>query len=388
MSSGMMMNDRPGDNGGPIGASSVSIGNYKGVMLCNRPFAGASGAAAKQASGTTGAGSFKCGTVETPLGENVKISEHQKMVAKMSKKDSVLSKHKRWLNELQKTKEKLQDEYIASEEKKEAQKEKFMAREAKMRAIVRGTIGPTKHRQEELALMGETADGDEKKVEEKDDGSSTATRVPKLPLVSEPKKSSSKSKMSMPAWAMTEDAAKEVEENKEEEEEEDLMDFVDGLDFDKDIEDLELKVLMDQVRERISKLEDEKGYDEKALNNLLQAEIERAKRAEKGDDLAEDWADIVAEMGGEDEDIKEIAMTAREEEGMKEVHSLKSMKALVAQRKDKLEGGGSSIDPIPENDEATLAPPRIITHTDDDGTRISGKNQVDKLPYLNRNPAV
>jgi hypothetical protein len=306
----------------------------------------------------------------------------------MSKKDSVLSKHKRWLNELQKTKEKLQDEYIASEEKKEAQKEKFMAREAKMRAIVRGTIGPTKHRQEELALMGETADGDEKKVEEKDDGSSTATRVPKLPLVSEPKKSSSKSKMSMPAWAMTEDAAKEVEENKEEEEEEDLMDFVDGLDFDKDIEDLELKVLMDQVRERISKLEDEKGYDEKALNNLLQAEIERAKRAEKGDDLAEDWADIVAEMGGEDEDIKEIAMTAREEEGMKEVHSLKSMKALVAQRKDKLEGGGSSIDPIPENDEATLAPPRIITHTDDDGTRISGKNQVDKLPYLNRNPAV
>ena len=53
-------------------------------MLCNRPFAGASGAAAKQASGTTGAGSFKCGTVETPLGENVKISEHQKMVAKVS----------------------------------------------------------------------------------------------------------------------------------------------------------------------------------------------------------------------------------------------------------------------------------------------------------------
>ena len=58
-------------------------GNYKGVMLCNRPFAGASGAAAKQASGTTSFGSFKCGTVDTPLGENVKISEHQKMVAKV-----------------------------------------------------------------------------------------------------------------------------------------------------------------------------------------------------------------------------------------------------------------------------------------------------------------
>lgn len=37
------------------------------------------------------------------------------MVAKMSKKNSVLSKHRKWLSDLQKTKEKLQEEYLEEE---------------------------------------------------------------------------------------------------------------------------------------------------------------------------------------------------------------------------------------------------------------------------------
>ena len=39
-----MMSERPsGGGGGGGGDAGVSIGNYKGVMLCNRPFAGATG---------------------------------------------------------------------------------------------------------------------------------------------------------------------------------------------------------------------------------------------------------------------------------------------------------------------------------------------------------
>ena len=67
MAEGMMISNRGPSNTdtGPIGSSAaVSIGNYKGVMLCNRPFAGASGAASKQKNPAHG-GSFKCGTVET-----------------------------------------------------------------------------------------------------------------------------------------------------------------------------------------------------------------------------------------------------------------------------------------------------------------------------------
>ena len=41
---GVMMSERPsGGGGGGGGDAGVSIGNYKGVMLCNRPFAGATG---------------------------------------------------------------------------------------------------------------------------------------------------------------------------------------------------------------------------------------------------------------------------------------------------------------------------------------------------------
>ena len=48
---GMMISDRPSAGGPSSGSASgsgsspgVNIGNYKGVMLCNRPFAGVSGA--------------------------------------------------------------------------------------------------------------------------------------------------------------------------------------------------------------------------------------------------------------------------------------------------------------------------------------------------------
>ena len=131
----MMASDGPGDTGGPIGGG-VSIGNYKGVMLCNRPFAGASNAAKAGGAGPTGpGGSFKCGTVEAPWGQGVPISEHQKMVAKMSKKDTVLSKHKKWLVDLQRTKEQLADEYLeVSSKKQEARSKKQEARSKKQEA--------------------------------------------------------------------------------------------------------------------------------------------------------------------------------------------------------------------------------------------------------------
>ena len=119
-----------------------------------------------------------------------------------------------------------------------------------MRAVVRGTIGPTKHRQEELQLMEETkgvGGGEEKKED---------SVVPPLNLA-EPKTSSK------PAWAMTESVAKGVEDKEMEDEEEDLLAFAEGLDYDKYDEDLELKVLMDQVKTRIKELEKDGEMDEK-----------------------------------------------------------------------------------------------------------------------------
>ena len=361
-------------------------------MLCNRPFAGASGAAAKQSSGKT-SGSFKCGTVETPLGENVKISEHQRMVAKMSKKDSVLSKHKKWLADLQKTKEKLQEEYLDEAEKKEEKKEKFMAREAKMRAIVRGTIGPTKHRQEELALLEKTkeikeGEGGEEKKEAEGKG-----RVPALNIAAAKDDADKPSgggrmgieaKKNAPAWALTESEAKEVEDFMEEEEEEELLDFASGLDFEKYADDLEVKVLIDQIKERVDILESEKLQDDKALRDLINSELEKARAAERmaSGEAEADYKHADEDEASEADIFKEIAMSAREKEGMGEVHSVKSLQALVSSRADKLAsdaGGGLG---------TALSPPKIVTHKVDGGSRLNEKDNIAKLPYLNRNPAV
>ncbi len=51
--------------------SNVGIGNYKGVMLCNRPFGGSAVAPAAAKPDTR---SFHAGVVPTDVGQNVSIS--------------------------------------------------------------------------------------------------------------------------------------------------------------------------------------------------------------------------------------------------------------------------------------------------------------------------
>ncbi len=59
--------------------------------------------------------------VPIPIGSNVAISAKEKQI-KRPKKDSVLVKHKKWLSDLQKTKERLEEQYIDDLRKKEEEK--------------------------------------------------------------------------------------------------------------------------------------------------------------------------------------------------------------------------------------------------------------------------
>ena len=122
----------------PNGASGVSIGNYKGVMLCNRPFAGVT-AAAHAAGRSDGKQPF-LSTVATrdPVGFNparvVRDMPHR------SKKNSALSRHKRWLYDLKKAKERLQEEAEQEEARKELKRQRFAEQQAALRAEVRNTL--------------------------------------------------------------------------------------------------------------------------------------------------------------------------------------------------------------------------------------------------------
>jgi hypothetical protein len=103
-----------GDAGG---ANGPSIGNYKGVMLCNRPFAGVS-SAAKSAynSGKKSASQVPfllTAKNNDPLGLNP-IRHPPTVVVERSKKDTALSRHKKFLSDIRKQKEAVQVELLAT----------------------------------------------------------------------------------------------------------------------------------------------------------------------------------------------------------------------------------------------------------------------------------
>lgn len=120
------------------------VGHYKGVMLCNRPFGGTMGKfvlslfitsqilrlilehiVTQKTQNTSEKTSFSCGVVPVTVGVNVPIPMKEKML-KRPKKDSVLVKHKKWLSDLQKTKERFEEQYLEDLQRKEDSKQKVI----------------------------------------------------------------------------------------------------------------------------------------------------------------------------------------------------------------------------------------------------------------------
>ena len=56
------------------------------------------------------------------------------------KKDSALSRHKKWLKQLQKAKEQFQEQAVREENAKEEKRKRFAAQQAALRAEVRNTV--------------------------------------------------------------------------------------------------------------------------------------------------------------------------------------------------------------------------------------------------------
>ncbi|CAN0144730.1 unnamed protein product, partial [Hapterophycus canaliculatus] len=156
---GMMLSERPsGGSMAPVaGGSSAlagagSIGNYKGVMLCNRPFAGVAAAAKGGGdSGGSAAGkhAFVTGKVKSEVGFAGKSLQTEKLLRKRVKQETALTRHRKWLTDLQLTKEALKEQYMEDMRKKEESKRRFAQREARMRQMTRslaaGSEGKTDH---------------------------------------------------------------------------------------------------------------------------------------------------------------------------------------------------------------------------------------------------
>ena len=70
------------------------------------------------------------------------------------------------------------------------------------------------------------------------------------------------------------------------------------------------------------------------------------------------------------------------------MHSQRSVAAIAAKKMEAIDEGASPRVGGGSSTEAKMRNPRIVTHTDDEGTRMANKNNVQNLPYMNRNPSV
>lgn len=238
--------------GAPI-AGAGSIGNYKGVMLCNRPFAGMAAAAkGGEVAAAVGKHAFLTGKVKTEIGFAGKSLNAETLLRKRVKRETALTRHRRWLADLQLTKETLEEQYMEDLKRKEKSKKRFAERESRMRQMTRelalgegkstiqgsdeqggkawsigldedethtvgkGTAGHLRSAQGggEIQLGGEG-----KEEEEEDAGSDEGrSRVDPAELRAVEKRRKRDGKPCRPKWAMTEAKVEAEDELKHEEE--------------------------------------------------------------------------------------------------------------------------------------------------------------------------
>jgi len=360
-------------------------GNYKGVMLCNRPFAGVAAAAKTSAKATP---SFLTGTPMDKIGANVPIMK-DKVVARRSKKETALSRHKKWLVDLQKTKDLLESEMMAEQDEKDEKRRKFMERERKMRAAVRG-VDPAE------AKGGSDGGYDSKYAKDEDDYDDydDVGDAPPKAGKKEPKK---------PMWAMTEGKASKAVDEQEEDEAEELLDFAAGLDFDKFIDDMEVRAMMEQVKGRVDELETAIAEDERIADNLDSRAEERA--AELTEENLEDY-EYDDDEQRKDDDLMSVAESLLSERGgLNQKYSKQAMLEKIAQVKN------SQMEPIAEEKDSIVeANKRMIADMSKKNADNKQKKAAEEkearlraaeakqvasesvdasnLPYLHRNPAV
>lgn len=321
-----------------VNNNNAGIGNYKGVMLCNRPFAGSVASTGKVQSSDKN--SFSCGVVSEKAGTNVSISNLEKKYPKRKKKETALTKHKKWLAELQSTKDRLEKQYEEELRQEQEKSEKFQQKEASIRQVSKGTLNKAESKS--------SSPGRNKKV-----------------------------KMPKPAWAMTQDVAEINEEEKDFDDEDELMKFAKGLDFDKYIDDLEIKTMMDKVQKRILELEKESSEERLRDEEAEERAVTRAILEAKGESTSPELHESEGKSEAYDEAYAAAKGLLAESESLKGVHSTKSIAQVYRQNKESK-----------DTEKRAIGEPKVVTHQDDDGARLENKHNPSNLPYIHRNPAV
>lgn len=409
-------------------AGAGGVQNYKGVMLCNRP----QDDAPPELNPTMDAPRFRPGGLpaETlglnPAKENL-VSNMQAVQAEAARRraedperlapETFLTKHRRWLSDMAKKKQALNQELQESAEAAAGKRAKFEAYSKALRTAVR-------ERASQMDAQGIPHANPKMPSDEKAAPPSPTPAPAPVPAPARgptPPSSSGGKKKKAPAkpkWAMTEGEADDFEDA----EADALVNFASGLDYDKYMDDLEVREALSVIRERID--------GQKAVEAAAAAAAEA--EAEADDALGEaleaagdDWRTKFLQSWNADDDADErgsvtsTSTTRRQRAAAKEgaaeggqpdwdsstnagdgkragpssgaleaaaelmqsnprlasKHSLKSLASAV---------GSAMGKPAEEK----LPPLRLVTIVENPRVATDGSVDPSNLPYLHRNPAV
>lgn len=391
-----MMSSRPTDEG-----ARISVGAYKGIMLSNRPISQAAApAAGPPAMGADGKPKpFVAGIVKeriNPRGYDPEVLERKINAPHRTKPLTALGKHKKWLADLAKQREELKETMLLEELEKEERRQRFAETQKEIRDHIRGVVSSSKEGAISRESIGKAISP---RTELRDAGERIMIPTQyRSAEESPPRKASSpsdkfteaqKKKLASkkPAWAMTEEDISGSHDKEADE----LLEFVESLDFESFVDDLEVRAALAAARERIETLservEDRERRVEEAESKSVEDEEEAAVRAglrgaevsTKSNTSGVKWRKSEDEMT-----IAESVMSSAS--SIRAVHSKKSIQAVIDRQQARLatvaEDGGAPPE-LP-----AISPP-LVAVTNDGAAGLEAKQKlVSQLGYLNRNPAV
>lgn len=240
---------------GDAGLPKASIGNYKGVMLCNRP----NEFGQVQKPERQGKAPF---ISRVDPKEKIGLNPTKKVIVVQKRKkdtNSILTRHKRYLKMLQ---EKRLIEKLEKEEE-DNKKAETMKKFKEQTSLQRKKIKKLKTEKEQNKA-GETQEISPQPSPEKTqplgEEEAKVAQLTQENVKEFTKKNPKKSTKARPAWAKTEQQLKQEEED----EIDDLIEFAYDLDYEKYMEDLEVRQALALVRERVQEIKKDNEWRENA----------------------------------------------------------------------------------------------------------------------------
>lgn len=379
----------------------VGLGNFKGVMLCNRP---ADDGGSKANISSDEPAPFRS-MIAAGHGEQIGLTPCRTYEPTVKKRGSsaALRRHVRWLKELQGQMKDERNQVEQEDQQDEGRKQQMKAVFDEHRSAVRDMM---ETRAKDWVDPARDPEKHKKLSEERE------------------RKKSEKNK-SKPLWAMTQ----QEKESFEEEEADSLINFAEGLDYDKYMGDHEFKGALDALKDRAGKLA--------SVSDSFKDDLVRDFNAMVGDDLEErstsaggsafdldegiEGASLFGDLRSEggrrrrsaeeryngdgrpewdtstqcdeeskriDRDVKDAAaMVLESAPQIRAIHSKESMQRIIERAREKaVEKPPANLLEAMERDGPAPAP--VITASSDTQNRLHKPVDASQLPYLYRSPAV